>query len=173
LVHGLAFAFATVLAFTAFDGTWHRPYRQVPLAADTVNVALSGPLAGLHTDGPTAAFLQQIRASSDSVAAAAPTDMVVWAGLQPYTAYGLPGASVAAGLEQPLFAWLSAPYYSDKSLAAGCDDHSHAILLVEYPSQQTDLATNPTLTAACADRRWTQRASIGGLEVLYAAPPSG
>ncbi len=171
LVHGLAFAFATLLAFTAFDGTWRHPYRQVPLAADTVSVALNGPLHGLHTDGPTAEFLAQVRAAADSVAAE-PTDLVVWAGLQPYTASGLPGASVASGLDQPLFAWLSAPYYADKSLAAGCEDRSRAILLLEYPTQQTDLATNPTLTAACSGRRWTQRASIGGLEVLFAEPPA-
>jgi len=172
LVHGLAFAFATVLAFTAFDGTWHHPYRQVPLAADTVAVGVPGPLAGLHTDGPTAAFLAQVRATADAVAGSAPTDMVVWAGLQPYTAYGLPGASVASGLVQPLFAWLSAPYYADLSLAAGCRDHRRALLLVEYPSQQADLATNPTLTAACSGRQWTQRASIDGLDVLFAGPPN-
>ncbi|MGO9872258.1 MAG: hypothetical protein ACLPVY_00540 [Acidimicrobiia bacterium] len=112
-----------------------------------------------------------MRDSADSVAAE-PTDLVVWAGLQPYTAYGLPGASVASGLEQPLFAWLSAPYYADKSLAAGCEDRTRAILLLEYPTQQEDLATNPTLAVACSGRRWTQRASIGGLEMLFAEPPA-
>ena len=30
LVHGLAFAFAVLIAFTAFDGTWRHPYRQAP-----------------------------------------------------------------------------------------------------------------------------------------------
>ena len=163
LVHGLAFAFAALIAFTAFDGTWRHPYRQVPLAAATVHLGLSGPLHGLSTDGNTASFLLQLRAATDAVAAAEPTVLVVWAGYQPYTAYGLPGASVASGLSQPLFAWLSAPYFADKSLAAACEDHSRAILLLEYPGQRADLTTNPVLTTACAGRQWTPRESIDGL----------
>ena len=170
LVHGLAFAFAALIAFTAFDGTWRHPYRQVPLAAATVHLSLSGPLNGLSTDGNTASFLLQLRAATNAVAAAEPTVLVVWAGYQPYTAYGLPGASAASGLSQPLFAWLSAPYYTDKSLAAACEDHSRAILLLEYPVQRADLTNNPVLTTACAGRQWTPRESIDGLELLSAGP---
>ena len=170
LVHGLAFALAALIAFTAFDGTWHHPYRQAPLAAQTTAVGISGPLSGLKVDPATASFLQQVRATADAVAAAEPTDIVVWAGLAPYNAYGLPGASVASGLSQPLFAWLSAPYFAGRSLAAACANHSRGVLLITDPSQPPSFTTDPLLMVPCAGRTWIQRDPIDGLSVQFAGP---
>jgi len=169
LVHGLAFACATLLAFTAYDGTWRRPYRQVPLAQATVALHVHGPLDGLRLDGPTAAFLEQIRAIADSVRSSPPPYFVVWAGINPYTALGLPGASVAADLDQPVFAWLSASFYADKSLAAACTDHTRGILLLGNIGQSPDPSADPAL-ASCVGRTFTTRASLTGYEVLYAGP---
>ena len=149
LVHGLAFAFATLIAFTAFDGTWHHPYRQSPLAADTVGVGLTGPLNGLSTDPYLASFLNQVRGLAEPVLASRP-NVVVWTP-------GLPGASVATGLSQPLFAWLSADYFAQRSLAAACADHSRGILLLQSPNQPAPLTTDPVLAAACGGRSWAQR----------------
>jgi hypothetical protein len=170
LVHGLAFALATLIAFTAFDGTWHHPYRQAPLAAQTTSVGISGPLSGLRVDPATAAFLQQVRLTAESVTSVEPSDIVVWAGLAPYTTYGLPGASVASGLSQPLFAWLSAPYFAGRSLAAACENHARGVLFLESPSLPAAFTTDPLLVTSCAGRTWTPRASITGVTVLFAGP---
>jgi hypothetical protein len=174
LVHGLAFALAGLIAFTAFDGTWHHPYRQAPLAADTVNVGVSGPLNGLSTDPNLASFLDQVRSAAEPVLSSKP-NVIVWTP-------GLPGASVVTGLDQPLFAWLSADYFGELSLSAACNDHARGILLLQSPSRPALIASDPTLASACAGRSWTQRGSTSagllqaddglpeGLAVWYAPP---
>ena len=80
LVHGLAFAFAALIAFTAFDGTWHRPYRQLPLAANNVQLRISGPLNGLSVDAFTASLLSGARAAADAAPGDPRPNMVVLTG---------------------------------------------------------------------------------------------
>jgi hypothetical protein len=163
LVHALAFAFVALLAFSAYDGTWRRPYRQSPLAQDTVQVHIGGPLRGLRLDPLTAQFVAQVRATTDAIPGAKRPFMIVW---NP----GVPGASLAGGLEQPLYAWLSRPTFAVNSLVAACQDHTRGILLLQYPSQPANIRANPYLSAACTGRTWTQQAPISVLAAWYAPP---
>ena len=175
LVRGLAFAFALLLAFTAFDGTWRHPYRQAPLAAATVGVGLSGPLNGLSTDAVTASLLGSARSATDAAGGPVAPNVIVWTP-------GLPGVSVATGLSQPLFAWLSADYFAVLSLSEACQDHTRGILLFQSLNQPAPITTDATLASACTGRTWTPSASINtvglppdvgfaaGLGISYAAP---
>ena len=89
--------------------------------------------------------------------------MLVWAP-------GLPGVSVAGALHQPLFAWLAQAPIARLSLIAACDDHTRGILLFQYPSEPADLNSDAGLASACVGRQWSQRTTIGGFAVWYAAP---
>jgi hypothetical protein len=131
---------------------------------------MSGPLNGLSVDASAASLLAGARAAADAVRGSGPTNMVVLPGYQPYNPQGLPGISVASGLTQPLFAWLSANYFADLSLTAACEDHTRAILLVQDPSQPIDLNRNQALAAACSTRTWTPRSAISSYVVSYAGP---
>ena len=163
VVHALAFAFVTLLAFSAYDGVWRRPYRQLPLAQATVQVHVGGPLNGLAMDPLTAEFVQQVRATTDAIPGAKRPFMIVW---NP----GVPGASLAGGLEQPLYAWLSRPSFAVNSLVAVCQDHTRGILLLQYPNQPANIRGNPYLATSCIGRTWTQQAPISVLAVWYAPP---
>jgi len=163
VVHALAFAFVGLLAFSAYDGTWRRPYRQTALAQDTVQVHVGGPLNGLRMDPLTAQFVAQVRATTDAIPGAKRPFMIVW---NP----GVPGASLAGGLDQPLYAWLSRPAFAVNSLVAACQDHTRGILLLQYPSQPADIRDNPYLSTACIGRTWAQQSPISVLAVWYAPP---
>jgi len=152
LVHGLAFAFAALVAFTAFDGTWIHPYQQRPLSADSVEVNIPGPLNGLRVDQATADFLEQVHGQVVSLDSTKLT-MVVWSGLGP-------GASVAGGVTQPLYAWLALVPQALSSLAAACREHQDGILLLGFPGTLQSIAGDPALALACSGRTWTERPSV-------------
>ena len=59
----------------------------------------------------------------------------------PETAPGVPGASLASGFHQPLYAWLSQSLFATKSLAAACDEQTHGVLLLEYPQEQANVSS--------------------------------
>ena len=183
-MHGLAFAFAALIAFTAFDGTWRHPYRQAPLAADTVGVGLSGPLNGLSTDAVTASVpRQQVRAAADAVAGARRRrrTVVVWT---PGPPRGLGGHAVSASRSSRGCRPTTSP--SSRSRPA-CEDHSRGILLAPEPrTSPATVTTDPVarrrvrrsqLDAAAA--RSTRRALPvddlipSGLAVSYAAAAIG
>jgi hypothetical protein len=178
LVRGLAISFATLIAFTAVDGTWSNPYRQPRLSADTVAVTISGPLSGLQVDPSTARFLQDARSTVRNYIGSDPPTMVAWA--------GVPGAVVAAGLVQPMFAWVNQGTRPALwVLESSCQQGGHGVLLLELaggPNPASDAASMPS---QCSGRNWIKRPDISvplllavqlgvtHLELYYAAPVTG
>jgi hypothetical protein len=162
LLYAAAFSFAAVLAFTAFDGIWHHPYRQAALAADTERLNIGGPLDGLLVDPSTALVLGAVHYDANVVGKTAPYNIVVWA--------GPPGVAVASGLVQPLHPWLFSSVLAERSLVAACTARTKGVMLVEYASQPAPTNTDPAIATACAGRSWTEMAPIQGLAVRIAGP---
>jgi hypothetical protein len=173
VVRGLAVAFAMLIAFTAADGTWALPYRQPPLDADTVAITIPGPLSGLQVDPATARFLEEVRASVQ-VAPGPPLPILV-------ALAGVPGADVAGGVFQPVFAWVGqGTKLAALTLEKSCEDHPRGILLLEHAGGPDPLIGSSGLPATCSDRVWAKRTSIdvpwtaqlgiGSLELYYAGP---
>jgi len=160
LLYAAAFSFVAVLAFTAFDGIWHHPYRQSALAADTEQLSIGGPLNGLRVDPSTALLLNAVRYDADVVGKNA--NIVVWA--------GPPGIAVASGLVQPAHPWLFTGVLAERSLVAACTERTKGVMLIEYASQPAPTSTDPALATACAGRSWAEMAPIQGLTVRVAGP---
>ncbi len=166
LVHGFALASATLIAFMAFDGTWHHPYRQLPLSADVVTVGSDGPLSGLVVDPATATFIREVRAEVRASSGRLPPTMVVWS--------GIPGAVVAGRVVQPAYAWVT-PYTAPALtvMATSCAEHHRGVLLVGFPTDPRLLnGTEAAPPAACETRTWIRRPNIA-VPKVYGSPPGG
>jgi hypothetical protein len=153
LVCGLTIAFATLIAFTAFDGTWLHPYRQAPLSEDAIDLTSSGPLDGLQVDPSTARFFREVRAEVNSSVGSLPPTMVVWAGVA--------GVALASADVQPTFAWVTqGTPLALKALVESCRDQSRGILLLT-PRPIPDLVRGTyALPPVCSQRTWTTRPNI-------------
>jgi hypothetical protein len=175
VVRGLAVAFAMLIAFTAADGTWADPYRQPPLHADTVAITIPGPLSGLQVDLATAKFLEESRASVEMAPGPPLPILVNWA--------GVPGADIAGGVFQPLFAWVGqGTKLAALTLEKSCESGRRGILLLELPGGPNPLSRSSDLPPTCSDRVWIKRTAIDlpstaqlGTEslALYFAGPVG
>jgi hypothetical protein len=150
VVRGLAFAFATLIAFTAVNGTWVNPYRQAPLNDDTVSITNSGPLSGLQVDSSTAIFLREIQSAVQATKGTHSPYLVGWA--------GVPGAAVAGSLIQPLFAWITGDVSAALVLKASCQDEGRGILLLKFPGNPEPPAGG--LPSQCSNRTWVKYKGI-------------
>jgi hypothetical protein len=173
LVRGLAIAYAALIAFIAVDGTWADPYRQSPLSADTVAVSLPGPLSGLQVDPSTARFLREIQVAVLADTGTLPPNLVAWA--------GTPGADVAGGVTQPIFAWVvQGTTPASLALRASCKDQARGVLLLKLPGGPEPRRGSRVLPSQCADRAWIKQPDIDvpgsaglgttSLELFYSPP---
>jgi hypothetical protein len=172
-LRGLAFAFSTLIAFTAVDGTWSNPYRQAPLSQDTITVTIPGPLSGLRVDPDTNSFLEAVRAQVLASSSGHDSTMVQWA--------EVPGALVAAGLMQPYRVWvLPGTLPAERALNASCVEGHRGVFLLELPSGPNPVVDPHALPSACEGRTWVLRTQIvvptlvgigvDHLELFYSAP---
>jgi hypothetical protein len=152
-VRGLAIAFCLLIAFTAVDGTWSEPYRQVPLNEDTIAVSIPGPLNGLRVDRSMNTFLLEVRAAVlRATARGRPPSMVAW---------GLPGAPLAGGAVQPVIAWVvqgSEP--ANWSIEKSCQDRGRGVLLLTLPGAFKPVGDPDALPSQCVGRVWVKRPPI-------------
>jgi len=150
VIRGLAIAFATLISFTAIDGTWENPYRQQPLSNDSVSIAGPGLLSGLKVDAPTATFIKEVRSAVRATNSRRPPILVALTGIA--------GASVAGNMVQPIFAWITGPTPATLVLTASCKDQSRGILLLQFPGNPQP--SKEGLPSQCSNRTWIKFADI-------------